>query len=168
MGKIIGIGGVSRAGKTSLAQYISEWFDDKTIKILHQDEFIVPKSDMPFIKNQIDWERPEIIDFVSFRKEILKEKEQYDYIIAEGLLVYHNPEVFGLFDKKIFLKISKETFLNRKTLDYRWENEPDWYIQHIWNSHFVYGTVPSGSKDVLCMTGENQFKSGIIKNYILE
>ncbi|MCD6089930.1 MAG: hypothetical protein J7J72_00385 [Bacteroidales bacterium] len=167
MGKIIGIGGVSRAGKTSLAQRINDWFVDDTVKILHQDEYIIPKAKMPLIKGQIDWERPETIDFSFFRNEILKEQEKYDYIIAEGLLVYNNPEIYTLFDKKIFIEISKETFLNRKTLDSRWENEPDWYIEHIWNSHFVYGRVPSETKDILCMSGENQFVAGIVKNYIL-
>jgi len=167
MGKIIGIGGVSRAGKTSLAQRIREWFNDDKVKILHQDDFIVPKSEMPMVKGQIDWERPESIDFNSFREEILKEQENYDYIIAEGLMVYGNPDVYQLFDKKIFIEISKETFLNRKTLDNRWANEPEWYIEHIWESHFIHGRAPKELRDVLCMSGENQFIAGIVKNYIL-
>ncbi len=168
MGKIIGIGGVSRAGKTSLAQRISEWFNDDSIKILHQDEYIVPKSKMPLIKGQIDWERPESLDFLHFREEILKEQQQYDYIIAEGLMVYKEPLVYDLFDKKIFIEISKETFLSRKTLDNRWENEPDWYIEHIWKSHFVYGRTPIDMQNVLNISGENKFISGIVKKYILE
>lgn len=167
MGKIIGIGGVSRAGKTSLAQRISEWFVDDSVKIIHQDDFIVPKSEMPLVKGQIDWERPESLDFTSFRNEILKQQNNYDYVIAEGLLVYGNPEVYEIFDKKIFIEISKETFLNRKTLDNRWENEPDWYIEHIWHSHFEYGRIPKELKNILCMSGENQFIAGIVKNYIL-
>jgi uridine kinase len=168
MGKIIGIGGVSRAGKTSLAQRISEWFYDDSIKILHQDDYIVPKSKMPLIKGQIDWERPESLDFPRFREEILKEQQQYDYIIAEGLMVYRDPSVYNLFDKKIFIEISKKTFLSRKTLDNRWENEPDWYIEHIWKSHFVYGRTPDDMHDVLNISGENKFISGIVKKYILE
>ncbi|MBN1651743.1 MAG: hypothetical protein JW857_10470 [Bacteroidales bacterium] len=168
MGKIIGIGGVSRAGKTSLAQRISEWFIDDTVKILHQDDFIVPKAKMPLIKGQIDWEHPDSLDFFAFRDAILNEQERYDYIIAEGLMVYNQPDVYSLFEKKIFIEISKDTFLNRKTLDNRWQNEPAWYIEHIWNSHFIYGRVPKGMKNVLCMSGENQFIAGIVKNYILE
>lgn len=168
MGKIIGIGGVSRAGKTSLAHRIREWFNNDKVKILHQDDFIVPKSEMPLVKGQIDWERPESLDFESFYNEILKAKDKYDYIVAEGLMVYRNPLVYNLFDKKIFIEISKQTFLSRKTIDMRWENEPDWYIEHIWNSHFVYGRVPEEMKDVLCMSGENKFIAGIVKHYILE
>jgi len=168
MGKIIGIGGVSRAGKTSLAHRIREWFNNDEVKILHQDDFIIPKSAMPLVKGQIDWERPESIDFEAFYDEILKAKDKYDYIVAEGLMVYWNPLVYNLFDKKIFIEISKQTFLSRKTIDMRWENEPGWYIEHIWNSHFVYGRVPEQMKDVLCMSGENKFIAGIVKHYILE
>lgn len=167
MGKIIGIGGVSRAGKTSLAQHINDWFPDKRVKILHQDDFINPIPKIPLIKGQTDWEIPESLDFIAFRDEILYAKDKYDYVLAEGLMVYWNPEVCQLFDKKIFIEISKNTFLNRKTLDQRWENEPNWYIEHIWQSHFKYGRVPEQMRDVLCMSGENQFISGIVMNYIL-
>ena len=166
MGKIIGIGGVSRAGKTSLAQRISDWLVDEKVKILHQDDYVVPKAQMPLVKGQIDWEKPASLDFTTFRKEIIKAQEEYDYIIAEGLMVYWNPEVYQLFDKSIFIEISKETFLGRKTLDFRWENEPKWYIEHIWNSHFVYGRVAEGMQNVLCMSGENQFIAGIVKHYL--
>ena len=121
---------------------------------------------MPLVRGQIDWENPDSLDFASFREEILKVQKEYDYIIAEGLMVYWNPEVYQLFDKSIFIEISKETFLNRKTLDFRWENEPDWYIEHIWNNHFVYGRTPENMRDVLCMSGENQFISDIVKHYL--
>ncbi|RLD36797.1 MAG: hypothetical protein DRI74_08385 [Bacteroidetes bacterium] len=166
MGKVIGIGGVSRAGKTSLAQRISDWLPNQKVKILHQDDYVIPKSKMPLVRGQIDWENPDSLDFASFREEILKVQKEYDYIIAEGLMVYWNPEVYQLFDKSIFIEISKETFLNRKTLDFRWENEPDWYIEHIWNNHFVYGRTPENMRDVLCMSGENQFISDIVKHYL--
>lgn len=168
MGKVIGIGGVSRAGKTSLAQQISEWFDTDRVKILRQDDFIMPIPKIPLIKGQTDWERPESLDFASFRDTILWDKENYDYIIAEGLMVYWQKEVWELFDKKIFIEISKNTFLNRKTIDSRWENEPEWYIEHIWKSHFLYGRAPKEMKDVLCISGENSFVAGIVKNYILD
>jgi len=167
MGKIIGIGGVSRAGKTSLAQRISEWFLDDNVKIIHQDDYIVSNVNMPLVKGQFDWEHPSSLDFEAFRREIMREQKKYDYIIAEGLMVFKEPIVYNLFDKKIFIEISKQTFLNRKTLDGRWENEPAWYIEHIWDNHFIHGKVPDEMKDVLCISGENQFIAGIVKNYLL-
>lgn len=167
MGIIIGIGGVSRAGKTSLAKSIYEWFNDDKIKIIRQDEYVIPKTSMPLINGQLDWERPESMDFIAFRNAILSAKNHYNYVITEGLMIYYDPQVYALFDKKIYIEISKETFLSRKALDFRWEKEPDWYIEHIWNSHFIYGRVPKGTKDVLCMSGENQFIADIVKNYIL-
>lgn len=168
MGIIIGINGVSRAGKTTLAEDICAWFHDNKIKIIGQDKYVIPKTSMPLINGQLDWERPESLDFKAFRNAILSAKDDYDYVIAEGLMVFYDPKVYMLFDKKIYIEISKDTFLSRKALDFRWEKEPDWYIEHIWDSHFIYGKVPADMKNVLCLNGEHPFIEGLVKNYIEE
>lgn len=151
---IIGIGGVSRAGKTSLAFKVREWIGYDEVIILHQDEFIQPIDKMPRISNHIDWEHPNSLDFDSLIKKIQQVKAENKTIIVEGLMVYWNPSLRSLFDRKIFLKIGKKTFLNRKTLDNRWKDEPDWYIEHIWDSHFIFGLLPDGEPNVLQLDGE--------------
>lgn len=168
MGTIIGIGGVSRAGKTSLAQSIKKSIQTGTIKILHQDEFIVPLKEIPLINGKTDWERPESLDFTTFRNEIITAAKNFDYVVAEGLMVYWKPEIYSLFDKKVFLHIEKDIFLNRKTIDFRWENEPDWYIEHIWENHFIYGQIPDDLKNVLCLSGQDELLTDIVLSYILE
>lgn len=151
---IIGIGGVSRAGKTSLAFKIREWIGYDDVLILHQDEFIQPMDKMPRISEHIDWEHPKSLNFESLIKKIEEAKEGNKTIIVEGLMVFWNPELLKILDHKIFLSIRKETFLSRKTLDNRWGDEPDWYIQHIWDSHFIYGLLPEGEPNVLQLDGE--------------
>ena len=151
---IIGIGGVSRAGKTSLAFKIREWIGYDEVLILHQDEFIQPMDKMPRISDHIDWEHPKSLNFESLIKKIEEFKKEKKTIIVEGLMVFWYPELLKMLDHKIFLTIRKETFLNRKTLDNRWGDEPDWYIQHIWDSHFIYGKLPDGEPNVLQLDGE--------------
>ena len=71
---IIGIGGVSNSGKSGLARLIGTLYDHKTISILCQDDFTKPN--LPYIKDHIDWELPETMDFELLYKTILKEAEK--------------------------------------------------------------------------------------------
>jgi len=163
---IIGVGGVSRAGKTSLALQIEKWHDSGSVKILHQDDFIRPIDKMPLVREHIDWEHPDSYDFVGLIKAIKKERKKFDIVVVEGLMVFCNQQLAKLMDKRIYIRISKETFLSRKTLDNRWEDEPDWYIEHIWNNHFVYGLVPRGFDHIMQLDGEAGFVDEIVQKYI--
>ena len=87
---IIGIGGVSRAGKTSLALQIEKWYESGSVKILHQDDFIRPIEKMPLVKGHIDWEHPDSYDFVGLVKTIKKERKKFDIVVVEGLMVFGN------------------------------------------------------------------------------
>lgn len=163
---IIGIGGVSRAGKTSLAMLIQNWFGKDQVKILHQDDYIQPIDKMPNINGHTDWEHPLSYDFIGLQKAIKRERKHFKIIIVEGLLVFASGQLVKLFDKCMFLKINKETFLSRKTLDNRWGEEPDWYIEHIWNSHFIFGGIPYGLQNVLQLDGDAGFVDEIVQSYI--
>jgi uridine kinase len=163
---IIGIGGVSRAGKTSLALQIEKWYESGSVKILHQDDFIRPIEKMPLVKGHIDWEHPDSYDFVGLVKTIKKERKKFDIVVVEGLMVFGNQQLAKLMDKRIYIRISKEAFLSRKTLDNRWEDEPDWYIEHIWESHFVFGLVPQGFDHIMQLDGEAGFVDEIVQKYI--
>ena len=151
---IIGIGGVSRAGKTSLAFKIREWLGYDEVTILHQDEFIYEDKDLPRIKGHIDWEHPKSLNFKALIEKVRTENELKKYVVVEGLMVFWLEELRNLIDKKIYLEITKEAFLSRKTLDNRWGDEPDWYIEHIWENHFIYGKMPEHAIGVLQLDGE--------------
>lgn len=163
---IIGIGGVSRAGKTTLAFKIREWFGKAHVCILHQDQYIQDESNMPLIKNHIDWEHPDSLDFEMFKKITNEKAKEYSIVIVEGLMVFHDDELNEMMDRKIYIKISKEAFLSRKTMDNRWGKEPEWYIDHIWQSHFIYGLIPKNEKNVLEVDGEACGIDEIVQNYL--
>lgn len=132
---IIGIGGISNAGKSGLALKIKEHFSDRSVEILCQDDFVKPVSQIPKINGHTDWETPESIDFNRYYNHLISKVKQYDIIIDEGLFVFFDQRLVKLYDKSIFMTLSKETFFNRKEKDLRWGREPGWYIDHIWNSH---------------------------------
>ena len=163
---IIGIGGVSRAGKTSLALQIQDWIGEDKVKILHQDAYIQPLEKMPKIKGHIDWEHPKSIDFESLMLDIKKYCDSFQIIVVEGLMAFWNEKLTNLMHKKIYLEINKDAFLSRKTLDNRWEHEPEWYIEHIWKNHFVYGLLPNGLNNVLQLDGEIAYAKKMVKSYL--
>ncbi len=162
---IIGIGGISRSGKSFLARKLHELFekDGKTVGVFPQDKYVFPEYLIPTINDHIDWERPESIDFPGYIKAIKESSIINDITIAEGLMVFWNPELFNLFTCRIFIELGEEEFNKRKNKDIRWGKEPDWYVEHIWKSYLQYGQIPEGVKMDLVLNGEMDFN--LTKNY---
>lgn len=137
---IIGIGGVSNAGKSSLANLLKiELEKDYKIKILCQDDFIKPEEKIPRINKLIDWEHPSSINHEMFFQAVLREKRNNDIVFSEGLFAFYSDRLCNMYSHKLFLKIDQDTFFERKKRDLRWGKVPDWYIQHIWDSYLRYG-----------------------------
>ncbi len=163
---IIGIGGVSMSGKSSLARILKKHFSRKKVSILCQDDFIMPQNEMPQINGKTDWENPGSIDFDEFIASVVARDIENDVVIAEGLFAFHDQTLINLYDKKIFLEIPEPVFFERKKLDKRWEIEPDWYIQHIWKSYLKFGVLPESQKDVLTLNDTQTIDLDILMNYL--
>ncbi|KAF5070168.1 Uridine kinase [anaerobic digester metagenome] len=151
----IAIGGVSRSGKTFLAEMLGGILPDAVI--IHQDTYIPDKENIPVIRDHLDWERPQAIDWQAFKNAIDVAGQSFRYVIVEGLLVFHDETINQLYNKNIFISLSKEVFVQRKRADLRWGAEPDWYIEHIWQSHLSYGTLPSTIQRPVIIDGEEDF-----------
>jgi len=163
---IIGIGGISNSGKSRLAEKITTHFPDKNIKVLCQDDFAKPTPDIPKINGHTNWEIPESLDFDRFYNEIVEQSEIHDWVIAEGLFVFYEERLLRLYDKMIFLSISKDTFLERKQLDLRWGKEPGWYMEHIWNSHFDFCNQLLIRNQAFQLSGENPVDVQSVYDYL--
>jgi nicotinamide/nicotinate riboside kinase len=162
---IIAIGGVSTAGKTTLAGQLRNFFHNKKVSILCQDDFVKPVEQIPLIENRIDWESPDSIDHIRFREAIVAEKRENDIVIVEGLMVFWDPLTQALFDKNVFIGISNSLFRKRKNSDYRWGNEPDWYVEHIWQSYLQYG-LPKNTENIVTVDGNKRIELTPILNYL--
>ncbi len=165
MAKLILIAGVSRSGKTTLAHKLAS--DLSRTVILHQDEYVHNESLLPRIKNRIDWEKPETINWDRLLKTYHQSSEKYDFVIIEGIFALNNEELVKIADKTILLKLDHEEFLESRKKENRWGNEPSWFIDHVWNSHLIfhnphklipshtlYGPSPTDYEEIL-----NQLKS---------
>ncbi len=164
MTTVVGISGASRAGKTSLCNLLKDNFTEKSVRILHMDQFVFPEDQIPKIKDEIDWERPESVDYKKLNKAIEDAKGQNDLILVEGILIFYDNQLESIYDRKIFIEIDFDTFWNRKKEDKRWA-VPDWFIQHIWDSYLRYGL--RNSENSLRISGKSDYPIDDIKEFIL-
>ncbi len=133
---IIGIGGVSNAGKSSLAYLLKRELEKEfKVKILCQDDFIIAEDRIPKINGLTDWECPSSINHKMFLQAVIRENHNNDIVISEGLFAFYNNELSKLYEKTLFLYVEKDIFIQRKLRDKRWGDSPKWYIDHIWNSY---------------------------------
>ncbi len=163
MGLVVGIGGVSRAGKSTLSKMLKNTLHDSRMVILDMDDFVYPENQIPRIKNKTDWESPESVDYRKISGRIIEAKAAHDVVILEGILIFWVDSLNNLFDKKLFVEIPYEIFLERKRKDRRW-NEPKWYIQHIWDSYLKYGI--KNSEDSMKVDGNRSFEISEIQNFL--
>lgn len=167
---IIGIGGVSRSGKTSLAFLIKKMAEKRgeTAVVISQDDFVFAEHLIPKIRHRVDWECPESIDFQRYRNDIIEKKTDYQHVITEGLLNFWDAETAALFDRRLLTVIKKDQFLKRRLQEKRWGFEPKWFIEHVWRSHFKYGqTVLSDpQKGVLLLSGEMDFEETLLADFL--
>ena len=160
----IGIGGVSRSGKTFLSNLLHSAIRDSVV--IHQDTFIPAEQDIPKIKDHIDWERPEAIDWVSFRKAIETAINSGKTVIVEGLFAFHNKEINKFYDKTVFITLRWDEFILRKRDDLRWGLEPEWYISHIWDGFIAYGQLPGDIQETLLIDGAQDFNPEDVIAYL--
>ena len=170
-GILIGVGGVSRAGKSSMAQLIRQHLRrlGKSLAILSQDDYILPIDQIPIYCDQTDWESPHSIDWSKIKMDLHTLRAKYDYIILEGLFAFYDPQINCQYDKKIFIENSKSFLVKRKKIDLRWGSypDPDWYVQHIWESYLKYGR-PILDNDYKVINGAHYFDYQDIISYILQ
>jgi len=162
---LIGIGGVSRSGKSSLARQLQEHYTSagRSCLILSQDDFVIPEGQIPKIRDRIDWEDPVSIDWPRLKRKIEEMKAFFQVIIVEGLFAFVDPALTAQYDMKFFMEISKETFLARKAVDDRWGPEPAWFIEHIWESYLKFGKIDPRAEGFIFLSGEETFNIGFMK-----
>ena len=138
---VIGIGGASRSGKSSLARQLAAEYKaaGKSVLVLDQDDFAFPEADLPRIRDRADWDQPASMDFRRLQEHIWAAWARYEVVLVEGILVFYDPEVNALFDRRSFLEFDKARFWERRKQETRWGEEPDWYLEHVWEAHLKYG-----------------------------
>lgn len=167
---IIGIGGISRSGKTKLAKRLRTYFKKQGyITILfNTDSFLFCSKKLSLIVNYPNRETPEAINFEQLIQQITLAKcTPNSIIIIEGHLVFANPQLCKLLDCRIFFFIDKATFIKRKMKDNRWGKVSLAYIQYAWQAWLQYGQI-NDNKPHLRLDGNRKLPFEWIIKYIYE
>lgn len=153
---LIGIGGPSRAGKSTLADGLAREIISRGLscRVIHQDVFVHKRPQLPLIRDHIDWEHPDSIHWKRLRSALKRAQPEADVVLHEGLLAYANPSINEIYDRTLFLHISEPTFRDRKAADQRWGKEPEWYVDHIWQSYQQFGKPPTSPTGMIHISGE--------------
>lgn len=168
MGLSIGIGGVSRAGKTTLSNYISSLYPNKKSLVISMDDYALDHHKIPRIKDRIDWETPASIDYDRIKAKIKESVSTYDIVVTEGILIFYSEDLNQLFNKRIFMDIPKSLFYIRRHSDQRWGEEPKWYIDYVWESYLKYGQLKESFDDTLYINGHEDFSALMIDEYLFK
>lgn len=170
---IIGIGGVSRAGKTSLCRILKNELHKKTDEI-HLDNYIKDSSHWDFfvtypifylskLHKSFDMEHPDTIDFDSLYEDIIQSREKNEIVIAEGFLITYDARIKNLIDRYIHIDISKKVFIQRRINDFMKGNL--WYAHHVWNSFMKYGNNYADLKHIV-INGDQEIDKQAVLSFI--
>lgn len=146
MAKLILIAGISRSGKTTLSNALAN--DLPNAIVLHQDEFIVDKDALPHVRERVDWEKPETIAWPNLINAYHKASQQYDFVIIEGIFALSDLTLSNIAGYKILLTLDHDEFIKRRNQEHRWGNEPDWFMEHVWESHLVFHNPNNLTPDI--------------------
>ena len=112
-----------------------------------------PTISLPKVQGVPDWERPSTIKWDKLLKDV--QKADSDVKIIEGLFSFYPASLRSEYDLKIFVEIEKKTFIKRKSDDVRWEEEPEWYAEHVWRSFLKYGQMKGDKQEYIPVSGES-------------
>jgi nicotinamide/nicotinate riboside kinase len=163
---LIGIGGLSRSGKSTLANLLLVYYRKigKKAIVFHQDDFVFPETKIPKINDKTDWESPQSIDHELLYEVVADFKHRFDVVIVDGFYAFIDPKLNALFDKRIYLKIKRTEFLVRKSKDTRWGYIPGWYFDHIWQAFQKFGIPDFKALLYIQISGQKPFElNSIVK-----
>jgi uridine kinase len=110
--KVVGIGGVSCSGKTTVTNLLKKLLPADTL-FIDFDSFYIPTSKLK--DKNTDWESPEHFRYEDFLSELDRAKREHDgLIIAEGFLIFYDERARELFDKRIFIDLPEEIIKQRR------------------------------------------------------
>ncbi len=140
---IIGIGGGSGSGKTTVALKVRERFPRKTVEIIHHDSYYLDRPDLSASeRHRINYDHPgafetsllvqhlaalragkkvdvPVYDFTTQRRsDQVEPVAPADILFVEGILVLESPELRGQMDIRLYVDVEDdERFIRRLERD---------------------------------------------------
>lgn len=135
---MVGIAGGTGSGKTTVARAVAGAFLDRAVMI-EQDCYYIDRGSVPFRdRKDLNFDHPDSIDVPLMMETLIRLKNRepgkvpvYDFtthtrkkemikvgptdvIVVEGILLFHYPELRGMFDLKVFVQTDADIRLLRR------------------------------------------------------
>jgi uridine kinase len=188
---LVGITGGSASGKTRFLKELGTIFNKNEVCFLSQDNYY--RSNENHVKDEnghINYDLPTCIDLDAFRNDILKlckhelvKRREYRFqhqeqrgnwlefcsapiIIAEGLFIFYEKDIFKQFDLKIFIDASEEVQLKRRIKrDTTERNISHEFVLYQWENHvkpaFEQYLLPYKDKADIVINNNEHFNNSL-------
>lgn len=140
---IAGIAGESAGGKSTLAKQLEEKLSGCRVKALHLDAYYKPETERPKVQGvtdgkwYVDDNHPDAFDWDKFCADVEKARKQdYDVLLLEGILVWHEERIRSLLDLKVYVDCDADERLVRRIRRHQsfgqsFEEITDRYVQAV-------------------------------------
>ncbi|XP_015126156.1 nicotinamide riboside kinase 1 isoform X2 [Diachasma alloeum] len=158
---VIGIGGATCSGKTTLAKKLHEKF--KNSVLINQDTYFRPKDDPRHVHipelNHHNWDILESLDMNKMHSDILgilssgeddNNQGETKLLIMDGFLLFNYKPIFDLCDMRYFLDLSREECewrRNRRVYDP--PDVPRYFDMVVWPEYVRYKKEIEDDEEVL-------------------
>ena len=160
---IIGIGGASASGKTTLLREIQGSLPQDSVAILSQDNYYLKLENQTVDSNgEVNFDLPTALDRTKFFDDLMAlqsgqtlQFEEYTFnvsngapivhtvkpapiLLVEGLFVFHYEESAAMFDLRVFVQADNERLLARRIArDTQLRGYSEQAIRYQWDNHVL-------------------------------
>ena len=119
---IVGIGGCSASGKSTLSDRLEERLDGYRVKVFHMDKYFREPSERPEIVGILDGRvyrddnHPNTMDLDRLHADVaaVREAEDVDIVLIEGMFILWDQAMAPLLDLKVFVDCDPDERLRRR------------------------------------------------------
>lgn len=161
---VIGIGGTTNGGKTSLVSRISKHFPSS--ECIHMDDYFYPQDKIPFVKelgyknydtvDAINFEKlfVDVVSWIQLKKNTNKTKSP-SMLFVEGILVLNHKPLLQIFDLTFYMDISRNECIKRRLKRQYPTPDPVGYFDDcLWPMHLRYHKELEEENDIVRLNGE--------------
>lgn len=165
---VIGIGGGSAAGKTSVAEHLRGLFEPLPVDVINQDRYFRKSEELPRHaapdsgRTWPDHNHPDSFDFSLLRQDVAAARRgSAAVVIVEGILVLHDPELREVMDVKLFVDAPADERIVRRirrnlALGYDLDGICDFYLDSVRHRHEEFCEPTKREADIIIPGGAGE------------
>jgi nicotinamide/nicotinate riboside kinase len=167
---IVGLGGVTNGGKTSMCQSLKRLFSSNKYNLrvvpMHLDDYFRAPDDSNHAHltefNHHDWDSLNALDVDRFVSDIESNRYKCDLLLIEGFLIFNIPRLNQSFDLIYYFDLPYEECLRRRSGRNYDPPDPKGYFEgHVWHAYLKAKKEAfeqyNNKKIIIANTIENSF-----------